>query len=181
MVSFRIWLQNIRSVALVYPKVLWVFGLAGAYLWFTFWLNQLLIVFPTMYDARPAYAVGSITLLIAIGFFFGINAVLIAHQVHLRWELHKHGALMLGSITASLIGSACPACAVGLFPFFAGVFGTSLSSLPFFGLEFSMLGIVLMIIATLMLANVSPICPLPPSGVRVRSTKVIYGKGRRSR
>lgn len=181
MVSLRIRLQNVRAMALGYPAVLWVLGLAAAYLWLTLWLNKLLVVFPSMYAARPLYAVGSITLLITIGVFFGINAVLIAHQVHLRWELHKHGALMLGSVTASLIGSACPACAVGLFPFFAGVFGTSLSTLPLFGLEFSILGVVLMITATLMLANVSPVCPFPSNGVRVRSTKVIYGKGRRSR
>ena len=124
MVTFQHRWGSIRAVAFRYPTVLWVFGIAAVYLALVVWLNQLSLVLPTMRAAQPLYTYASVGLILLIALMLGINLTLLTHELHRRWVL-RHSITATGGVIAGIIGSACPACAVGLFPLFSGFFGVS--------------------------------------------------------
>lgn len=181
MVTLRDRWHEIRSVSLEGGALHWTAVVAIAYFVLSFWLNELLTVLPTMMRTRPGYAAASLALIALTGTLLGINATLVARHIRFRSAV-THGALAAVGTTSGLIGAACPACAVGLFPIIAGSLGStfSLAALPFFGLEFGLLAVLLLGASTWLLTSEAKACPIPPSSV-IHKVHKLHGKRKGTR
>jgi len=69
--------------------------------------------------------------------------------------LNKESGISGTGVFAGILGGACPGCLVGLFPAFSGLFGitSSLSILPFYGLEIQLASAILLIWAIFLLTK----------------------------
>ena len=162
MVTLRDRLHDVRS-AIQGWGAFWLLLIALSYVFLSLWLNDLFAVWSVMLASRPQYVTASLFLMIATAILLGINGILIARHISFRKKMVAHGGLAAIGISTGLIGSACSACAVGVAPILLGSLGTafSLSTLPFFGLELSVLAVLLLGVSTVCLTNDSLACPVP--------------------
>jgi len=95
---------------------------------------------------------------IIIGLLIAININLMI----LRYRDSKKLNLKLTPIgfLLGLSTGICPACITGLFPFLFSLFGFSLLTLPFKGLEIQVLSMVLLLISTLLLLKETKDCKI---------------------
>ena len=92
-------------------------------------------------------------ILIALLVSISINLVIMKFREIRR--LNRAGGFAALGMFGGLLGSACPACFIGLFPAFLGLFGitASLTDLPFNGLELQISSILLLIISLFLLTR----------------------------
>ncbi len=92
---------------------------------------------------------------IFVGIFVAISLNLVIMKLKELRQLSGAGSFTALGIFGGLLGGACPACFVGLFPAFLGIFGVtaSLTDLPFKGLELQIGSMVLLVISIILLSK----------------------------
>jgi hypothetical protein len=146
--------QTLKEVIFKKPYVYYFFGIFIGYFLLNAWINQLHVTGLGILDYRTSYLVPFLFFLFVVPGLVALNINLVIHKFGELKVMSKKGQLGTGSvgifgITAGLIGGACPGCLVGLFPALLGLFGiagTSLSVLPFNGLEIQAASVGLLLV-----------------------------------
>lgn len=114
-------------------------------------ITFLLTLVVSAYQNMPLFGVIMIAL---TAFFFGLNLALVSYYMRTRVDTLRAGGVISGGVGlfAGLFGAGCSACgplfAAAFVPFLGGGF---LALLPFNGMEISVFGIVLSLVATVFL------------------------------
>lgn len=129
-------------------------------------LNKLHITLPTVISNVKIFGIFYIIFSVFVAFLVALNLNLVIMKIKQLKSMRKSkflnggggksgGSLTAGGIFAGLLGGACPACFVGLFPAFLGLFGISATPivLPLWGLEIQAFSIILLIISVFLLTK----------------------------
>ncbi|MFH1649336.1 MAG: hypothetical protein ABIA93_02205 [Candidatus Woesearchaeota archaeon] len=141
----------------------WLYSFLGifiAFLAFNYWVNYLEYTIPSLIS-RGWFVPVFFFMIFVVALLVALNVNLILSKVIEFRKLHHSSGLSFLGAFAGILGGACPGCFVGLLPSIAGIFGvtTSLSFLPFYGLEVQALSILLLVIAAIIMTR-TDVCAL---------------------
>jgi len=99
----------------------------------------------------------TLTLILITGLLVATSLNLVIIKFKEIRQFNKAEGFTAFGIFGGLMGGACPACFVGLFPAFLGLFGVtaSLTDLPFKGVELQIGSIVLLVVSIVLLSKPS--------------------------
>jgi len=117
--------------------------------------------FPTIAgNLGMTYAIIEGTAQVLLSLLFGMNIALLWYKLKLASSVNvkEGGSTAIGSIIGIIV-SGCPACSITIASYLG--LASILSSLPFFGLEVKLLGIIIVLYATDSLAKNLTTCKAP--------------------
>lgn len=118
--------------------------------------KRFLLSLQTFFDIQSTFTPGTLLLAILGSFLGGINISLAYTYVKLRGEIIVHSGLYSGiGLLLAICGIGCAACGTALLSVILGFFGfsTMLSVLPYAGVEIGYIGLIILLIATYVLAK----------------------------
>ena len=147
--------QTLKRVVFSKPYIYYFIAIFAGYFVLNGWVNQLQVTGLTIFTTyRLSYAIPFSVFLLIIPALVALNFNLVVCKFQDIKRMGKRGSLGVGGlggfgVFAGLVGGACPGCLVGLFPAVVGIFGivgTSLSVLPYNGLEIQAFSVLLLLI-----------------------------------
>lgn len=154
--------QILTEVTLKKPYVYSFFAIFIGYFVLNAWINQLFVTGLTIFTSyRISFFIPFLIFLFIVPGLVALNINLVTRKFKELNSMSKHGSAGAGGIgifgiVGGLLGGACPGCLVGLFPAVLGIFGvtgTSLSILPFNGLEIQAVSVGLLLIGVFYLTK----------------------------
>ena len=147
--------QRIKKTTLQTPYLYSFLGLSLGFLILNSYLNKVHITLPALFQ-NYKISIPFILLNIAVAILVATNINLAVYRFKEYKNINKSSGLTAAGLAAAFIGGACPSCLVGVFPALLGTFGvagTSLSILPFYGLEIQVFSILLLTIGLIFLTK----------------------------
>ncbi len=142
-------LEKIKDVTIRKPYIYSFFIIILIYIAITIIINKFYTVFSYLISFNPKFVIPSLILNLIVAVLIAINVNLVYSKFREIRKIKSTPALTFFGAFSGMLGGLCPGCVTGLFPLIASIFGISLglASLPFKGLEFQALAILLLVIS----------------------------------